>query len=100
MYFQEHRRHLVDRFQAKVLFNQKGEEDTPGETTDTLEAGRIANDPSEEENLRAKVAEMQEKNATLEATINRYEQSARLAADAATTKVFVTLRTFCFLITS
>jgi hypothetical protein len=95
LYFQEHRRHLVDRFQA-TLNRMEEQQGTPGETTDTLEAGRIADNPSEEQILRAKVAEMQEKIATLEATINRYEQPTRLAPDAATTKVFVTLRTFFF----
>jgi hypothetical protein len=87
LYFQEHRRHLVDRFQA--TFNRMEEQQgTPGETIDTLEAGRTADDPSEEQNLREKVVELQLRVATLEATINGYEQAARLAADAATTKVY------------
>jgi hypothetical protein len=87
LYFQEHRRQLIDRFHATL--NIRREKGTAAETTNTLNTTRTADDLFEEQNTPETVAEMQVYIATLEAVVGGYEKAAKLAADATTTKVFV-----------
>ena len=88
LYFQDHRRYLVDRFQATL--NLRGEQQgRPEETTNPSNAPNTAHNFFEEQNLHDRVAEMQLYITTLEATIGGYETAAKLAVDSSTTEVFV-----------
>jgi hypothetical protein len=96
LYFQEHRRHLVDRFQATL--NLMGSGDTLEETkTDAFNAPETADDFCEKKKLQDEVENLKLNVTKLEATVDAYKQAAIIAACATATEVF-TLVSHCFTI--
>ena len=93
LYFQEHRRYLVDRFQAELYLMESG--DNLEETkTVAFDAPETADDFCEKKKLQDEVKNLKLDVTRLEAIVDTYNQAATLAARATTTEVITLFSPF------